>query len=93
MIQEIPYGVYDNKNESETKDIESKDIESKEIEMPVSIEVIPHKAIIIYDATAIVNGPSRCHKCLFTFFCSISTIGILFIILGFNNRIIHDRVY
>ena len=87
MIQEIPYGVYSDTNDNSC--------ESKEINViPISIEVVPHKAIVIYDANpVIINQPSRSHACLFVFFCCVVTMGFLIIVLSFSNEIIHDKVY
>jgi hypothetical protein len=89
MIQEIPYGVYTNNESKENINSESKEI----IEMPVSIEVVAHKAIVIYDATAIVNRPSRCHICIFIFFCCIPMSAFLLIVLTFTNKNIYDIIY
>lgn len=81
MIQEIPYGVYN-------------DTESKDIELPISIEVIPHKAIVIYDANPLViNRPSRCHICVVIFFGCVPISAFILIILSFTSQNVHDALY
>ena len=85
MIQDIPYGVYDKNND------DSDDSESKE--MPISIEVVAHKAIVIYDASPVINRPSQWHICIVIFFGCIPMAAFLLIILTFTNKKINDIIY
>ena len=92
MIQEIPYGVYDNNDNSQNHS--QNNSESIEIiEMPLSIEVVAHKAIVIYDAAPVINRPSRWYICIVLFFGCIPMAAFLFIILTFTNQKINDIVY
>lgn len=68
MIQEIPYGIYE----------QNKNIDN----LPISLEVIPHKAILITNAH-VINQSSRndlilnIYKCVFITFFSIPIILVL----------------
>ena len=88
MIQEIPYGVYVN-NENNENNSESIEI----IEVPLSIEVVAHKAIVIYHANPVVNRPPRWYICIVIFFGCIPMSAFLFIILTFTNEKINHIVY
>ena len=48
MLEEIPYGVY-TENDISNNLIENKNIPIL-VEIPISVEVVPHKAILIVDA-------------------------------------------
>lgn len=62
-IEEIPYAIYDeNKND---------------VELPVSIEVIPHKAILITNATIHRNNMLSIYKCIFITCVSIPAVLVL----------------
>ena len=57
MIQEIPYAEYSKTNYS--NDLELNDLESNDLELnnlPVSIEIIPHKAIIDHRAQIVYSN-------------------------------------
>ncbi len=67
-IKEIPYAIHD-KN-------------TNEVDLPISLEVIPHKAILIANAT-VLNHSSRnntmltIYKCVFITFFSIPAVLVL----------------
>ena len=66
MIQEIPYGIYE----------QNKNIDN----LPISLEVIPHKAILITNATVINHRNDTMltiYKCVFITFFSIPIILVL----------------
>ena len=91
MIQEIPYGVYSNNDKNINDNSESKEIN----EIPLSIEVIAHKAIVIYDATPIIihNRRSGCQNCFFLLFCCITMTGFLLVVLSFSNQSMYNIVF
>lgn len=66
MIQEIPYGIYE----------QNKNIDN----LPISLEVIPHKAILITNAHVINHRNDTMltiYKCVFITFFSIPIILVL----------------
>ena len=94
MNEEIPYAIY-VKNESNESKQSPELIESNEsIELPLSIEIVPHKAILIRDAT--IDGniyiPIYSKYC-FCLCCTISfIISIMFLLSIFTPNIKRDNV-
>jgi hypothetical protein len=83
MNEEIPYAVY-VKNESKDS-IELIKIETNTNELPVSIEIVPHKAILVQDAAVVVNHRNYIYFeskwCFFTF-CSIPFMISIIMVVG-----------
>jgi uncharacterized protein YpmS len=86
MNEEIPYAIY---VKNETKELTGS-IELTELPLPVSIEIVPHKAILVHDGAVVVVG--RGHNyihfeskwCFFTF-CSIPFMISIIMVVGILN--------
>jgi hypothetical protein len=95
MIQEVPFATYIENSKNEMNECEkNKHIEQKEqtedIEtIPISIEVVPHKAILIYNANVHTQVVSRnntmltIYKCIFITFFSIP---VFLVLISFFTR-------
>ena len=62
-IKEVPYAIYD-KN-------------TNDVDLPISIEVTPHKAILITNATIHRNNTCTIYKCIFITCFSIPAVLVL----------------
>ena len=86
MNQEIPYAVYvKNETKELTGSIELTKIETNEF--PVSIEIVPHKAILVQDAV-VVNHRNYTHihsKGCFFICCMIPFMFSILLVVGILN--------
>ena len=87
MNQEIPYAAY-VKNDS-FDSIELTKIETNSNELPVSIEIVPHKAILVQDEVVVVSHHGnyihiQSKWCFFIFFVIPFMISI-FLVVGILN--------
>lgn len=96
MNEEIPYAIYVKNESNENESKQSPElIESNEsIELPVSIEIVPHKAILIRDATIDGNNyiPIHSKYCLCLCCTILFMISIMFLLSFLTPNVKRDNV-
>lgn len=93
MNEEIPYAIYVKNESNENESKQSPEL-IESIELPVSIEIVPHKAILIRDATIDGNNyiPINSKYCLCLCCTILFMISIMFLLSFLTPNVKRDNV-